>query len=92
MWDFVIVVCYGHERGIAWREELTILSAQDLVPSKNILVVENTNNFGRGSGFLNALLLTVERICRAKNISNVCFRCPFMILKGDLLSFVLQLF
>lgn len=71
MWDYAIVICYGKEREIAVRAELNILSTQNLLPSKHFLVVGASEHYGRGSSFLNAMLLVAERLCQTRNISSV---------------------
>lgn len=65
MWTCVAVTCRDSNWAKALRNELAILHSQNLLKSQSpcIVLEDPLGTVGSGGATLNALLVTVERLC-----------------------------
>lgn len=74
MWTCITLICSDSLWAKAFNEELAILNKQnELKPDLTCLVVQDhaSSTVGDGGATLNALLVTVEKLCNKRGLENV---------------------
>ncbi len=73
MWTCIVITCSDPKWANAITEELSILNNQGLLNSQLSCVVlkDTSGSWSDGEETLNALLVTVEKICNSNGFENV---------------------
>ncbi len=73
MWTCVVLTCCSSRLAQALREELSILKEQKAIDPQipHFVIEDPTGTIGSGGATLNAILVTVEKLCTIKGHSTV---------------------